>query len=330
MTGRVSVFSDQRVIDFIRENFVPITTDINKTIHRRDAVGDFFRKIAEQGHYAGITKPTSTRQGLYVSTADGQLLASVNSTRADSVLRMMKRAVEEFEKIKNKAQPEISDKPDVDKRYAVKFPNGGMILRVTCRDLPRESNTDHETWRHNFDNLWLTADEVKSFSPQRDGGVYKQGQEYKIPDAIIARIAKHHFVDHVKGEAPGWKSESVKISTASAKVIGVSKGAIQIELTGRVRCVQKPNKRVNAYTGKVVDRESGVDLRLSGRMSWDVEKAEFSRFDWVAYGDRWGTARYNFRHQDMEKNPIGFALNLLPTIPENMSQPKFIYNSYYH
>ena len=325
----MSVFSDQRVIDFIRANFVPVTTDINKTIHRRDSVGDFFRKIAEQGHYAGRTKPTATRQGLYVSTADGQLLASVNSTRADSVLRMMKRAMAEFEKIKNKTQPEINNKPEIDKRFVAAFPAGGMILRVTCRDLPRESNANHETWRHNFDNLWLTADEVKSFSPQRDGRILKEGQEYEIPDAMIARIAKFHLIDHVKGEAPGWKPESVKISTAKAKVVEVSKGAIQIELSGRARCVQHPDRRMNAYTGEVIDGESGVDLRLSGRMTWDVDNATFTRFDWVAYGDRWGTATYNFRHEDMEKNPIGFALKLLPSTAENMTQPKYVHYNYY-
>lgn len=325
----MSVFSDQRVIDFIREHFIPVTTDINKTIYRRDAVGDFFRKIAEQGHYAGKTKPTTTRQGLYVSTADGQLLASVNSTRAGQVLKMMKRALAEYNKIKDNAQPKVDDSFEVDKKFSVTFPKGGAILRVTCRDLPRASDPDHETWRHNFDNLWLTADEVKSFSPQNQEGVFENGQEYEIPSKIIARIAKYHLIDHVKGEAPGWYPESVKLANANAKVVDVYKDKVLIELAGRVKCVQAPSKEVNAFSGEVVDSESGVDLRLSGRMVWDLKKSTFTRFDWVAYGDRWGTATYNFRHQDMEKNPIGFTLNLLPTTLENMAQPKYILYDYY-
>jgi len=325
----VSVFSDQRVIDFIRANFIPVTTDINKTIHRRDDVGDFFRKIAEQGHYAGRTKPTTTRQGLYVSMADGQLLASINSTGADEVLKMMKHAVTKFEKIKKDEQPEISDTFESDKKFTATVPPGGMILRVTCRDLPRESDADHETWRHNFDNLWLTAEEVNSFVAPREEDDVKIGHEYEIPSAIISRIARFHFLDHVRGEAPGWQPKSVKIANATAKVVGVATDEIQIELTGRVKCVQDPDKEVNAYTGFVIDSESGIDLRLSARMTWNVDRAAFTRFDWVAYGDRWGTATYNFRHNDMEANPIGFTLNLLPTIPENMTQPKYILQSYY-
>ena len=70
-----------------------MATNINHSQHRKDIEGKYFRKIAEQGHYAGRTQPTSTRQGLYVATVDGHLLASVNSTDAGEVLGMMKRAV---------------------------------------------------------------------------------------------------------------------------------------------------------------------------------------------------------------------------------------------
>lgn len=324
----MSVFSDQRIIDFIRANFVPVTADINKAIHRRDAEGEFFRKIAEQGHYAGRTKPTKTRQGLYVPLANGQLLASVNSRSADEVLEMMKHAITKFEKLQRVAQPEIDDRLEADKNFATPFPDEGMILRVTCRDLPRADDPDHETWRHNFDNVWLTSNEKKSFAPA-DPKSATVGQSYEIPSPVIARIARFHLIDHVKGEGPGWKADSVKISDAKANVIGVSGASVQIQLKGRVKCVEPPSGDVNAYTGEIIEHETGVDLRLAGRLTWDVDRATFTRFDVLAYGDRWGSATYNFRHRDLERNPMGFTLQLLPTIAQNMTEPKYLSRWYF-
>lgn len=325
----MSVFSNQRVINFIRDNFIPCTTDINKSVHRRDEVGDFFRKIAEQGHYAGRTKPTSTRQGLYVTTADGNLLASVNSTRAKDVLQMMNRAAFKFKDLENKNRPEISDEFEADKMFAIPFPEGGMILRITCRDLPRPSNALHKTRNHNFDNAWLTADEVKSFAPLHGDGDIKSGLAYDIPSAVIARIAKFHLIDHVKGEAPWWKPSSVKEANASARVVRVKEGRAFIKLSGHVKCDEAPDKKiVNPYSG-ARNRRQGIDLQLSGRLVWDIKQEKFTQFQWVAIGDRWGTATYNFRHNDLQKNPIGFLLELLPTTPENMTEPKYLIQGYF-
>ena len=326
----MSVFSNQRVIDFIRDNFIPVATDINRSVHRRDEVGDFFRKIAEQGHYAGRTKPTNTRQGLYVAMADGQLLASVNSTRARDVLQMMNRAAFKFRNLQSNAQPKISDQFKPDQKYDISFPEGGMILRITCRDLPRPSNSLHKTWRHNFDNAWLTADEVSSFVPQPDDGEgeIKDGLEYDIPSHVIARIAQFHLIDHVKGEAPWWNSSMVKEANASAQVVGVKEGRALIKLTGHVKCEEGRRTNVNPFNGQR-DSPQGIDLQLSGRLIWDIKQEKFTRFNWVAIGDRWGTATYNFRHRDLQKNPIGFVLELLPTVPENMTKPKYLSHRYF-
>ena len=151
-----------------------MATDINLSQHRKDAEGKYFRKIAEQGHYAGRTQPTATRQGLYVATVNGHLLASVNSAQADDVLRMMRQGVAKWQQRQALgmvvSKKKVPKKTWVDKNYSLPFPKDGMILREVCRDLPRHNDPSFNNWRHNFDNVWLTAEEVAAFKPvSRDG-----------------------------------------------------------------------------------------------------------------------------------------------------------------
>jgi len=326
------------VIDFIAEHFVPVATDINLSQHRKDAEGKYFRKIAEQGHYAGRTKPTATRQGLYVATVSGHLLASVNSAQADEVLRMMKQGVAKWQQRQALgmvgSKKKVPQKPWVDRNYSLPFPKGGMILREVCRDLPRSNDPSFNNWRHNFDNVWLTSEEVAAFKPvSRDGKgrpkTASKGQKYKIDDAVFRRLAQFHFVDQVKGEASSWDESDIKHAALNAEVIEVDDHNVKIKLSGRAECIKPPTGNRNPFSGSRIDKERGVDLKVSGYLIYNAEKAEFTSFDLVAHGSRWGAAVYNFRKGDMGPEPIGFAFRLLETKPENMAQPKFLLWGYF-
>ena len=54
-----------------QEQFVPVTADDWYQRRRQDAEGKFFRQVADQGPRKG--QGGSTRQGIYVLTADGEL-----------------------------------------------------------------------------------------------------------------------------------------------------------------------------------------------------------------------------------------------------------------
>ena len=334
----MSVFSDQRIIDFIAKHFVAVTTDINLSQYRKDADGRYFRKIAEQGHYAGRTKPTATRQGLYVATVDGHLLASVNSTRADEVLQMMKRGVAKFQQRQalgvSRSKRKFPEKIRLDKNYSVPFPEGGLILRGVCRDLPRPQKPYFENWRHNFDNVWLTASDVAELKPVGSGGNKKpktatKGQKYEIDQAVIRRLAQFHFVDQVNGEASSWDESDIKHASLSAEVIEVTGERIKVKLSGRAKCIKPATKNRNPFSGSSINKERGVDLKVEGYLIYDRRKDAIASFELVAHGDRWGAAVYNFRKRDMGPAPIGFAFRLIETKPENMTQPKFVLWGYF-
>ena len=315
-----------------------MATNINHSQHRKDIEGKYFRKIAEQGHYAGRTQPTSTRQGLYVATVDGHLLASVNSTDASEVLNMMKRGVAKAQQRRalgmGGPQKKIPKKTRLDKNYSVPFPKDGLILGEVCRDLPRSKDRSFKNWRHNFDNVWLTSEEVAEFKPVSSDGrgrpkTASEGQKYKIDEAVIRRLAQFHFVDQVKGEASSWDESDIKHASLNAEVVEVADDNVKIKLRGRVKCIKPPTGNRNPYSGTRIEKDRGVDLRVRGYLVYNSEKDEFAAFDLVAYGPRWGTATYNFRQNDMGPAPIGFAFRLLETKPENMTQPKFLLWGYF-
>lgn len=75
----------------IRERFIPVTGDDWYRRRRDDAVGRFFRAVSDQGPRKGRDQ---TRQGLYVLTASGKLLAFRNHTRGQAVFALLERGFE--------------------------------------------------------------------------------------------------------------------------------------------------------------------------------------------------------------------------------------------
>ena len=212
-----------------------------------------------------------------------------------------------------------------DKNYNIAFPKGGLILRQTTRDLPRADDPEFETWRHNFDHAWVTPEELQSFVPSDP----KTGQTYRISDAFAKRFARFHFVDQVKGEADAFAGAAVVNSKMTGEVVSAGKERIEILLKGNAKCVQPPSGATNPYSGNRIKKERGIDVAIRGRLTYERSSKTFSRFDIIAFGDRWGSATYNFRSRDMGPAPIGFAFEMLPSKPENMTRPKFLKWDYF-
>ncbi|MEO2006576.1 MAG: hypothetical protein ABGY41_21055 [Candidatus Poribacteria bacterium] len=334
MTGRASVFSDDRVIDLLTNRFIPVADNCSYTQRQDDAKGEFFRLIAEQGHYAGRTKPTSTRQGLYTATADGELLASVNTNNVERVLKMIDSALSKWqEEHVDGGRATVPVVYEADEQYDRVFPDGGMTLRQTIRDLPRADDPKANTSPHNFDHVWLTQAEVQALIPAE----LTPGAEHTVPAEVVRRIAQFHLVDQVRGEAPAWRTDSIQDAALSLRVEKVKGSQAHIKLTGHARIEQPASDRVNPFSGVKFDMDRGVDVQFTGSLVYDssVETGgdsgagAFTRFDVVATGSRWGATVYNFRSEDLGPAPIGFAFELLPPTPANLTPPKFVLWDYF-
>jgi hypothetical protein len=306
VTGRESVFSDPRIIAAIKQHFVPVADNCSPLQTRRDEEGKFFRLIAEQGHYAGRTRPTTTRQGLYVATSEGKLLASVNSTSADRVLEMIQRAI-----TAGKLHPSNTggaEQPAVTAASGSlhrNYPENGLVLKMYVRDLARE-NPNWRNTRMNFDYVWITKDEVKQFVP---AGV-RVGDQIPVATNIVTRLARCHLADTVRGECPPWNQTHIKASDLHLVVESVKDDLVRLRLEGHIRLVAPPSNEVNPYSKKAIDKERGIDARLLGYLTYDRKKEAFGQVRMIAVGPRWGASVYNGRANDPGPAPIGFAFEI--------------------
>ncbi len=311
----------------LNESFVPVAIDINLVKRQSDSEGDFFRHIAEQGHYAGRTKPTPTRQGLYISGVDGDLLDSLNSTRAESITGLIKRGLAEWDR-KQKAEKTVQplrESNEVDANFVVEFPEGGLILRQTMRDLPISSMPRRRTKRHNFDHAWLTANEKSQFVPKE----MKPGSSWEIPSSTVKRFVSFHTVDQVNGEADAWDRDHVKEASINARVTKVLGTKVTIELSGHAKCSKDPSGATNPYNQSRVEKHIANDLSIQGHLVYDSELKSFESFRVLAAGVRSGADVYNSRTRDMGPSPIAFAFEMLEDKPENRIKPKFLLWKYF-
>jgi hypothetical protein len=171
VAARAAAFADPEVIRLASASFIPLAENCTPLQTQQDAKGAFFRLVAEQGHYAGRTVPSATRQGQYAFTAGGTLLASVNTRDAATLLGMMRQALERWEALTAHERGRDVDAGAYarDPRSPDRYPVGGLVLKQTLRDLPRPDGHPSPQSRPeaiNFDYAWFTADEVRDFLPE--------------------------------------------------------------------------------------------------------------------------------------------------------------------
>lgn len=315
MIARRSVWSDARVQELARQ-FVPVADEVGRLQRGEDAECTMFQRFCEEGHYGGRTKPTPTRQGIYACTPSGKFLASCNTRRPQHALRMLEKALARWDELADRDKAlsrEDARRLTAVKRWEDRYPEDGLVLRVTSRDLPgarARARWHKHAW--NVDHAWFSKAEALSFLP----GEIEPGATCLAPKALARRIARCHLVDNVRGQTPAFAGQDVRHAELRTRVESVDGDRVAVALDGRTE---------TAHEGKWA---RGVETTLLGRAVFDRAKERFECFELVAIGTRWGRTRYNSRDDTPERvrEPIGFALTLAPAGPESRVAPASIWH----
>jgi hypothetical protein len=300
----VSAFADAEIIRLATEKFVPVTADDWYQRRRQDAEGEFFRKMASQGPRKG--QGGSTRQGIYVLTADGELLSYKNAGQLADVTRdELKRALAKFDRLPaSRREPgavAVGDPGKPDPNFTRTPPPGGLVVRVHTRILDRDDKGYCKGSCRTLggdaaarDFLWLTREDVKSLLPPRT----EPGFTYELPRPVADRLTRFHLVDNTRGEPPFWKKDDVRRLRLSLKVVRASDEEIVLALSGDVLLA-------TAADPEKADR--GYDARLRGELRYAPAKQTFDRFDVAAVGEHWGEGTYT-RGSRPGRSILGVAL----------------------
>jgi hypothetical protein len=273
---RASTFAQPEIVEMLKTRFVPVAIDQACQRRQQDTEGDFYRKIAGQGPRNDFR---ATTQGFYIATADGELLLYNNNRDPGKVLRLMKQKLREIDASRGQSPPAAPLRAEtVDRRYSVRPPEGGLVLRVHAKVLEGYEPTSSR-WRQIFqsslsrDNLWVTRGEHQALA---------RGE---MPVSLQQRIARFHLVDNTRGEPPMWKPDEIR--------------ALRMDLAaGRVQGVA----RLETASG-----DRGYDAELRGEI--EVEAGRVARFDMVALGQFWGAGRYTRGAPD-GKFPLAVSFTL--------------------
>lgn len=278
-----------------------------------------FQKFAEKGHYR---RPGATRQGTYCVTPSGELLGSINSNSATRIAELMEKSLAKWETLSRKERllPDDPKKQQVNiKRPERYYPQDGLVLHTTTRDLPRGEQKEKQataSWRvlaWNQDFAWFTKSEAKQFVPKEP----KLGTKQDLPLPLVHRIACAHLVDNVRGQTSPFEESEIKKARLSVEVTAVDANVISLRLEGETRTEMERG------------RKHGLDMRLLGQATYDRKKERFVTFEMVAVGSRWGGTRYNGRWRDADAAPIGILFTLAGDGPCERVAPAFTQHPLY-
>ena len=120
MAFRATAFNDAKVVDLLKTHFVCVGIAHNGAGRRKDAEGDFARKLIGKG---------GTLQGLHVINTAGDLVGYVYDFRPQSVTAMLEKALKSFKAVE---APAIDFK-EKDKRFTM--PDDGLVVFTIAKVL---------------------------------------------------------------------------------------------------------------------------------------------------------------------------------------------------
>jgi len=311
-------------VQTLLQEFIPAADEVWGLQHGEDPASRLFQRIAEQGHYAGRVEPTNTRQGIYATAPNGQLLSSVNTRSADRVAEMLEAALEEWRTRPARdwmlAEDEAAE-VERSRGWERLYPEDGLVLRVVARDLPRDKRMGD--WRDqawNRDYAWFRRGEIEALVPGLESGDVEVGARGRLDDDVARRLAALHLVDFVRGQVPPFKREQVREASIESEVVEVEGGRVRLRLTGATSTMERGRWPVAGFQDMHDPKaqERGVEVDLLGSATYDLDERRFVELELVAIGERWGGSQYNGRSGDLEPAGIGF---LLTPAPEGLRVP---------
>ena len=309
MADREFVFGHPEVQKLLRDNFILVAADDWYQRRQNDALGKFFRSVADQGPRKG----GGTRQGRYAFTASGKLLGFNNNRDPQRIIRMLEdsllryRALPAAERRPGAVRIPALARDERDPRYARSVDGDTIPVKVHSRVLKKEGHSyaaceEPETGMKQFqhrgfgvatDHLWVKRTELAQLTgpaPPENGR--------KLPTALAMRLARFHLVDNTRGEPPHWQRSEVR------------------ELELHVSPLPGPSPRSSGNSFRVrgrfhletKDRRRGYEGELDGFIRTGPG-GNTLELHLVAVGDHWGEGPYT-RGARPGKKPLAVVFTL--------------------
>ena len=264
-----------------------------------------FRKFAKQrtlvkGNRGGA-------QGHYAVSPSGELLAASSSADPKVLVEMMKQGLAKWATLSREKRL-LADSPDpkASENWRLKekmYPDDGLALRVVARDQKRERWPDS-----NLDYAWFRKAEARALLPAEP----KKGAKHNVPRELVQRLARFHLLDNVHAlNYTFFPKEAIEKARLTSTVVAVDGDLVSLSFEGETRAsIISPEK-------------IGYEPKLLGRGTFNLKEQEFTSFELVAVGMRWGLGNCNQRH-DAAPALMGIVFTLAGESQAERLPPAFI------
>jgi len=296
VAGRASVWNDPVVRD-LTTAFVPATDESWRLQTSDDRQARAFRMIVD-----GRPDPVGgSRQGTYVLTPGGELLARGNSTDPRKIEGILRRGLEAWSALADEARsrPVPMDLLP-EHRFEESFPEDGLVLEAIIQDRPGvEADARGRRW--NIDHAWFSAAEVEAWWKAIEPTIGRP-RPVPAPPAMLDRLVRYHLVDNARGQEAPFAPEEVREAGLTATVLpeedASEPGRLRVDLEGRTAAETDGRWRMGRNLWASFnrgERPRGVETELLGYAEFERETGRVVSFRLIAFGETWGGSGLNGR-----------------------------------
>lgn len=292
--------------------FVCAADEVWRLQRGSEADSVFFQRAVTGGER--ITDRGS-RQGTWIFSPGGDVLARTNTRNADAVLASFEKALAAWRELPDERRRLPADAGlEPEHRWELSRPADGLILERIGREVDDAGLEGEQGGRWNRDFAWFSREEVRALEP---------GARW---DDLARRLARFHLVDNVRGQTLPFADVEIAVAELATRVANRDGRRVSIELEGRTRAVAEGPWLLgeSLWTPKR-EHPRTIECALRGRATYDLESRSFEHFELVAVGRRQGRTTMNGRgREDPEQaSLVAFHLRLAPD-PEATVAPTFI------
>ena len=150
---------------------------------------------------------------------------------------------------------------------------GSSLLRIFVRIHPLPAGCNELNKGAARDHLWVLPHEVRAMAEAPATG------KFPLPPTLVARLARYHLTDFVRGEPNFWKGSEVKQARFEGTLVQKTAAMVEIRFTGD-------------YAMQTANAQRGLDGKMEGAFTLDRASATIRKFRAFAQGRAWGAGTY--------------------------------------
>ena len=284
MTSRQLVWDDPKVLEMLRQ-CVPVADQLDHLESGTDFESRFLQKAKKQSH-----PDNYSYQGIYLTAPNGVLMAGSHEAVHDmkKIETILRQGLEKWQKMpaKDRLLPKevfakaVAERGGRAGRGQNQYPEGGLVLRLFCRDLPGSpcANPGHKNaWNSDF--AWFRKDEALVLVPSK----LTPGSKQAVRRDLVERLARFHLVDAVRGSEAPYPKDAVEATQLTAEVVAVTGDRVSLRFEGRTRTSQTGRFFTQDTIGTAwkapAVQNRGYDAKLLGHAVFDRKAQKFVSFE---------------------------------------------------